>query len=248
MKDTLKLTGKTPKMVAHRGLSGLERENSCAAFIAAGNRRSYFGIETDVHRTADGHYVVIHDADTGRVSATSLDVEKSDLATVRSVLLTDMDGADDRADLRIPTLAEYVKICKKYGKCGVLELKQDFTPEQLEEIIAIIRQADYLDGIIFISFPRQNMITLRQLLPNQPAQWLTADWKEEYYTFLDTYKLDLDIEYHSLTAEIVARLHASGHEINAWTCDNLSDAEKLIELGPDYITSNICEATDPALL
>lgn len=32
------------KIIAHRGVSGLERENTCAAFIAAGNR-SYYGME-----------------------------------------------------------------------------------------------------------------------------------------------------------------------------------------------------------
>ena len=50
--DTIKIKKKKVKMIAHRGLSGLERENTCSAFVAAGNR-SYFGIETDVHRTAD---------------------------------------------------------------------------------------------------------------------------------------------------------------------------------------------------
>ena len=54
-------------MIAHRGLSGLERENTYPAFIAAGNR-SYFGIETDIHKTADGEFVVIHDETTERVS------------------------------------------------------------------------------------------------------------------------------------------------------------------------------------
>ena len=46
--DTLKLDKGSIKMIAHRGLSGIERENTAAAFVAAGNH-SYFGIETDVH-------------------------------------------------------------------------------------------------------------------------------------------------------------------------------------------------------
>lgn len=44
---------KNAKMVAHRGLSGIERENTLLAFVAAGNR-SYWGIECDVHVTKDG--------------------------------------------------------------------------------------------------------------------------------------------------------------------------------------------------
>ena len=62
--DVIRIDSKQTKMVAHRGLSGLERENTCAAFVAAGNR-SYFGIETDVHTTRDGKFVIIHDDRSG---------------------------------------------------------------------------------------------------------------------------------------------------------------------------------------
>ena len=43
-------------MVAHRGVSKLERENTMPAFVAAGNR-SYYGIETDIHITRDGRFI-----------------------------------------------------------------------------------------------------------------------------------------------------------------------------------------------
>ena len=48
--NTIKINKGTTLMVAHRGVSGLERENTAAAFVAAGNR-SYYGVETDIHRT-----------------------------------------------------------------------------------------------------------------------------------------------------------------------------------------------------
>ena len=60
MRDTKKVSFSTVRMIAHRGVSGLERENTNAAFIAAGNR-SYYGIETDLHRTRDGHFIIFHD-------------------------------------------------------------------------------------------------------------------------------------------------------------------------------------------
>ena len=78
MQDTLHLTGKKPLMVAHRGVSGLEMENTCSAFVAAGNR-SYYGIETDVHVTRDGQFVIIHDDDTARVTGDSMTVEKTSM-------------------------------------------------------------------------------------------------------------------------------------------------------------------------
>ena len=55
--NTIKVDSGNTLMIAHRGLSGIELENTCSAFVAAGNR-SYFGIETDVHVTADGQYII----------------------------------------------------------------------------------------------------------------------------------------------------------------------------------------------
>ena len=74
------------KMVAHRGVSVLERENTAAAFVAAGNR-SYYGIETDVHVTADKKYIIIHDDDTERVAGIKLNVEESRYEELRKIKL-----------------------------------------------------------------------------------------------------------------------------------------------------------------
>ena len=78
--DTLKLEKGSTLMVAHRGLSGIEKENTMPAFVAAGNR-SFFGIETDVHRTADGQFVVIHDDSTKRVAGVDFIIEETDFDT-----------------------------------------------------------------------------------------------------------------------------------------------------------------------
>ena len=64
--DTIKIQKNQVKMVAHRGVSGLELENTCAAFVAAGNR-SYFGVETDVHVTKDGKFVITADRFTNQM-------------------------------------------------------------------------------------------------------------------------------------------------------------------------------------
>ena len=76
-----------PLMVAHRGVSGLETENTHAAFVAAGNR-SYYGIETDVHVTSDGKYVAFHDDETRRLAAEDVIIEQTDFATLRNMILS----------------------------------------------------------------------------------------------------------------------------------------------------------------
>ncbi len=241
--DTIKINKGTVKMVAHRGASGLERENTVPAFLAAGNR-SYFGVETDIHRTADGKYVVIHDETTSRVTrgAVNINVEESPYDAVKDLVLPDKDGTTVRQDIRIPLLAEYIHICKKYDKVCVLELKNGFSKEEIREIVAIIREYDYLDKVIFISFVLTNCLTLRELLPQQPVQWLTSNGlTSELMKTLVEQRLGLDSYYKVLTQEVIDALHAEGLEVNCWTVDDPEWAEKLVAMGVDYITTNILE-------
>lgn len=238
--DTIKVKHEGTLMVAHRGLSGLEKENTCAAFVAAGNR-SHFGIETDIHPTIDGRFVCIHDNNTRRVGIDNLEIETSTFDTVRSVVLTDTDGAKGRVDLRIPTLEEYIRICKKYGKVSVLEIKGVFTRENLEKVIDIIKAEDYLPSVVFIAFNIENLIILRELLPDQPLQYLISEFPDDLIDTLLKYRLDLDIYYPALTEERVRALHERGIKVNCWTVNQPETACELISWGVDFITSNILE-------
>ena len=74
--NTILIDKKGCKMIAHRGVSGLEKENTCAAFVAAGVK-SYYGIETDVHVTADGKYFIFHDDNMKNIAGVDIDIEKS---------------------------------------------------------------------------------------------------------------------------------------------------------------------------
>lgn len=242
MKNTLKIAnhGNT-KIVAHRGLSGLERENTCSAFIAAANR-SYFGIETDVRRTVDGYYVLQHDANTSRNCIDCLEPEKSTFHALRSLRYKDKDESFDRGDLMMPTLAEYVKICRDYGKVGVLELKGLFTEEMAKDVVDIISKLGYLEGIIFISFEWESIVNIRKVYPESVCQFLTH--KIDPMTIIDKLvenKFDIDANFHDLTAENVKALKDKGIVVNCWTVDTVEDAERLIGYGVDQITSNIVE-------
>lgn len=237
--NSTKFNKKETLVIAHRGLSGIEKENTMPAFVAAGNR-SYFGIETDVHRTSDGRFVIIHDDRTGRVCDTDLSVEGSSFDDLRALYLNDRDGGK-RIDLRIPTLEEYVGTCARYDKIGVLELKNDFTSEDIGRIIDIIKAHGQLDRIIFISFSYENLVKLRGFLPDQKAQYLVGEYSDALPEKLKRYGFGLDIYYKSLTKEIVDRLHSENIEINCWTVDSKEDGERLADWGVDYITSNILE-------
>lgn len=238
--DTIKIDKKNTLMVAHRGASGLEKENTMAAFIAAGNR-SYYGVETDVHRTLDGKYVIIHDDTTARVCIDDMTVEKTTFECLRGLQILDVDGTRGRIDLRIPTLEEYINICKKYEKICVLELKGPFAKQDILEIVALIEKAEYLDQVIFISFHMQNLVYLKEDYPNAQAQFLTSKYTEALIEQLLKYNLDLDIHYPQLTQERIATLHANGIKVNCWTVDDPLVGQNLVDWGVDFITSNILE-------
>ena len=229
-----------PLMVAHRGVSGLETENTCAAFVAAGNR-SYYGIETDVHITADGKYVTFHDDETRRLAAEDLIIEQTDFATLRSLLLRQKDGSFSRTDIRIPTMQEYIEICKHYEKVAVLELKNHFQKEEVFEICDIIERIGYLENVIFISFDFENLVYVKEKYPQQPVQFLTGKCDEELAKKLSSLNMDLDIYFEGFDAETAERCHRYGIKVNCWTVDKVEDAARLAELGVDYITSNILE-------
>lgn len=239
--NTIKITNPNkPLMVAHRGVSGLEQENTNAAFVAAGNR-SYYGVETDVHRTIDGKFIIIHDDHTGRVAIDNLHVEESTYDTLRGLLLLQKNGVKGRTDIRMPNLEEYISICKYYEKDAVLEIKNHMEREDIWSICDIVEKCGYLEHTIFISFDFENLVFLREKLPTQVVQFLTCDTTDEVIEKLVDHKMDLDIYFKALTKEFVEKCHANGIKVNCWTVDTLEDADRMISYGVDFITSNILE-------
>lgn len=238
--NTIKIDKKGVQLVAHRGCSGLEQENTHAAFVAAGNR-TYFGVETDIHKTVDGKIVVIHDDTTGRVAIDNLVVEESTYDTLRGLLLKQKDGVKGRTDIRIPNLEEYISICRHYDKVCVLELKNHFEKEDVWNICSMIEEMGYMDHVIFISFDYENMVSLREKYPTQPAQFLDYKAEPDLIDRLKAHNLDLDISHKVLTKELVDACHAEGIKVNVWTVDDPEIANRLIDWGVDYITTNILE-------
>ena len=238
--NTIKFDNQSTLLVAHRGLSGLERENTASAFVAAGNR-NYYGIETDVYRTSDGHFVVNHDGNALRVGGVNVAMEQAPMELLREVVLYDMDGTKDRYDLRLPSLENYITICKRYEKVCVLELKSQFTLEETQKIIELIEKYDYLSKVIFISFHYTDLEHVKALRPDQTCQFLTGDNSDAMIAKLKDAGMDIDIHHPALTEERVKAMHAAGLKINCWTVDDPARGEELASWGVDFITSNILE-------
>lgn len=241
--DTLKMNHNgSVRMIAHRGICGLEKENTAAAFVAAGNR-SYFGIETDIHETADGKLIIIHDDNTKRVAGCEYIVEQTDFDTLRSIKLFDRKSEQIRADLVLPTLEEYISICQRYEKTAVLELKNAMKTETILEIVRVIDEMGYLDKTIFISFAISNLIALREAYPQVAIQYLVEKIEDlpALLEILKKYRFDIDAKHTAIKEEMVPQFHDNGIKINVWTVNTVERAERLQQIGVDYITTNIVE-------
>lgn len=254
--DTIKIHKKNTQMVAHAGLMGMESANTNAGFIAAGNR-TYYGIETDVRVTADGEIAVLHNPTTAGISPIVLTVAESTLSELQAIPLYDRPffyGMEQygltqkenalRSDLHIPSLAEYIHICKKYGKVCILELKSEMTPENIAHILGQYREQDYLDGVVFICFKWETLTEVRRQAPDATVQLLTDEkqvFTDEFLDEVAAVGFDLDIHIFTTTKELVERIHARGIKVNVWTCDWLERAADLVEWGVDYITTNVLE-------
>ena len=238
--DTVKFDKKSTLVIAHRGLSGIEKENTASAFVAAGNR-SYYGIETDIHRTADGHFVINHDGDFKRVADVDVKIEESTLEEIQNIVLLDTDGSKSRNDLRPAVLQDYLAICKKYGKHSVIELKSSFTQEEIVRIIEIIKSYDYLESVTFISFEYDNLVKVRKVLPTQSCQYLFWKLTDEEIERLAKDKIDADVWCVELTQEQIKAAHSRGLKVNCWTVNEKENGEKFASWGIDYITTNILE-------
>lgn len=102
-----------PLLIAHRGGAGLAPENTLAAFVPAVREWGADMVELDVHASADGHVVVIHDPTVDRTTDGTGAVADMPLAELRTFDAGYRFSTDDGATfpfrgsgVRIPTLAE----------------------------------------------------------------------------------------------------------------------------------------------
>ena len=261
--DTIKIFDrKNTKIIAHRGGS-LELENTIGAFISSANR-SFFGIETDIYKTADGRFIIYHDETTARLCFKTVTPEEESFETLRGLEFRPYKGRISRQDIKMPSLEEYIDICKSYNKVCVLEIKHSLTEEDIKELLNIVNGFEYLDNFIFISFYVENLIAIKELCPTANVQFLidatesTLDKKlssvnfppilEEGDTgvirllkFLKNHHIDLDVWDQSVDQALIDTCHQMGIKVNVFTVNTPEDAQKFIDMGADFITTDCLE-------
>ncbi len=103
------------KVLGHRGYRARYPENTLLSFSKAFAAGAH-GIECDVQKCGDGHYIIIHDDTIDRVSGQS-----GSVADMKLNVLKDVDIGDSQ---RIPELEEFLKFLPS-NKIINIELKEE---------------------------------------------------------------------------------------------------------------------------
>jgi len=236
--DTIKINKKNVLMIAHRGVSGLETENTKEAFIIAGNK-SYYGIETDVHVTLDGKFLICHDDNILRVTGKDLIIEQNNYNDIIKNKIYKFKT--DINQLEFPNLTDYINICKKYNKEAILEIKNEVKEEDALRIVEEIKSIGWLEHTTIISFCMINLLNIRKYYKDIKLQFLTGEFNDDLLKILVNNNISLDYYFGNLTKEIIDKMHDNNLVVNCWTVDKEIDADNLIDMGVDMITSNILE-------
>ena len=238
--DTKNIANGSVQMIAHRGLSGLALENTLFAFEAAGER-GYYGIEADVQITKDGKFIIAHDSDLQRIVGLDMQISESSFAELRALRFSDIYGSSDEKNCFLPSLDEYINICKKYDKQAVLELKNKMPKEKVLELAQAVQALGWWERTTFISFRRNNLLALREGYPDATAQYIVEKAEKEDFEFMIEHKIDANLCWSAVTPSRVRKLHKAGLKVNCWTVDGRACAWYMRACGVDMITTNILE-------
>ena len=203
-------------MIAHRGYSGKYPENTSLAFEMAG-RHGSAGAETDIRRTKDGVYVTSHNSEIEFCDGTTAIVEENDFLFLRSKALKNKKTKDS---VYLTTLEEYCEIMKKWDMWCFVELKGEYTDEQIKEIFTIVENTYRLDKCILQSFSFENLLKARELFPSLPLM-LTYGSDDEGYEKCFDYGISIDCNINQLSEEMINSFHSRGLLVAAYTANNL---------------------------
>lgn len=238
--SSIEIANENTKMIAHRGFRALEPENTLPAFESAG-KNGFWGNECDIYRTKDGIWVVQHDRNTARMMNTSKNIEKCTLDQLYKYRTDNGINIDSYDDLKICTLEEYLKVCKKYDMTAVIEFKGDHNQQHYDEVVDMV--AKYNVPVIYISFHFENLEVLRKLT-DAPVMYLVHEVEDDDIELAQTIEncgIDFDGNKDDNLDdinEVVKEIKDAGLEAGVWTIDDLDIMKKYVDLGVDYITTN----------
>ena len=236
-------------MVAHRGASAVEAENTLRAFEVAVEAGAD-AVEFDVRMTADDVAVVVHDADVTRTTDGRGPVSSMQLAEVRRLRIAARDGSLTG----IPTLEETLAFLT--GKAAIdIELKNipgepDYEPERqraAEATLEALHRIAFVGPVMVSSFNPLAIAAVRRSAPGVATGLLTSFGVDASAAleFARTEGHGWVLPYvervRAAGDGFAASVHDAGLRLGTWLTDDPAEAVELFRGGIDAVATN-----DPA--
>ncbi|HOA24660.1 MAG TPA: glycerophosphodiester phosphodiesterase family protein [Aggregatilineales bacterium] len=160
-----------PYVMGHRGNMAHRPENTLASFRLA-IEQGVDLIETDLHVTADGEFVCIHDSTVDRTTNGSGAVGEMTLAEIKR--LNAWNGFAGYENERVPTLAEAIEVLPP-GIILALELKDDafLKPEVGRRLAALLDETGMTERTVLLSFKLERVHAVQRVAPGIPGGFIT---------------------------------------------------------------------------
>lgn len=228
------------KLFAHRGFSGKFPENTPLAFHKTAEL-DVFGVEFDVHLTADRQLVVIHDETIDRTSNGSGFVKDMTLDELRQYDYGSWFGEQFAGEI-IPTLGEVFAIFKETEHILNIEIKSDiFEYEGIENLISEeINAVGLQERIIVSSFNHESIQRFHQLQPMIQTGVLFGSLIVQLESYVKSLPGDaLHIPYYHTFRGIIKEAISNGAIVRTFTVNDETIARQLQTAGVDAIFTDM---------
>lgn len=217
--------------IGHRGARGYEPENTLLSFQKALDL-AVDGIELDVHLSADGVLVVIHDETVNRTT--------DGQGLVAEFTLEKLQELKTDKNQMIPTLVEVLNLVNR--QCFVnIELKGIGTAKPVAEMILdYITTKNWCYSDFMVSSFDWEMLSEITLLNHQiPVAVLTETTIEEALAFAKKIKAAaINPYFQFLKTNTTIELQQEGFKVFPWTVNELEDLKRLKNYGVDGVFSD----------
>ncbi len=225
--------------VAHRGLNGLAPENTVPAFELA-CQYGFWGLETDVRQTSDGHFALYHDATLDTITTGTGTVEDSTLEYIRSLSFKSGGRYENYPNLKIATLEEYLTIAVKYDMHCVIEVTSLYGGA-LDRVLDIV----YSFGMQYKSIMLGAPYTInyirdkdKQIAVGLVTWGVVTEDNLDFCASIKPCMMGVAGSANFLTKEYVELAHSKGVAINTYIINNYAHYLEQIEWGVDIVTTD----------
>lgn len=227
------------KVWAHRGASGYRPENTMEAFELA-IKQGADGIELDVHTSADGQLIVIHDETVDRVTdGTGLVGEKT-LKELKDLKVS--TSAEPEGIYRIPTLQEVLDLMRTTDMMVNIELKNSicFYPGMEEKVLKAVKEMKMEEQLIYSSFNHYSLLKMKQL----DSQVQTGILFSDGWVNPAMYAKNLGINavhpavYHLKYPQFREEVKRAGLKMHVWTADKPEHIQLVKEAGAEAVITD----------